>query len=237
MNKGKLILLPNVLDGNDHALWLAPIVTSYACNIPYLIAESEKGAWRFLRRCGRAPKTFPDPEIMLLNEHSAQATLGPMLQPCMLGHDIGLISDAGLPAVADPGAALVQLAHEKQIQVVPMPGPSAIFQALMVSGFNGQQFTFNGYLPVDEQQCSAKLYNLEKEVAKGYTQLCIETPYRNLALAKRMAKLNPNLGICIVLGINSPTESVIKTNVKHLESYLPAIDKRPAIFILGKPMA
>jgi 16S rRNA (cytidine1402-2'-O)-methyltransferase len=176
---GTLYLIPVTLgDDNIHAV-LPPNVVAITQKLEHLVVENEKSARQFLSLI-KPLKPIRELQLELLNEHTDDKTLPNLLKPLLAGVDVGLMSEAGCPAVADPGAKLVALAHQKGIRTVPLTGPSAILLALMASGLNGQSFAFLGYLPVDKAARAAKLKEVEKRAqTHNETQIFIETPYRN----------------------------------------------------------
>ena len=159
-----------------------------------------------------------------------------MIQPCIQGKNVGLMSEAGCPGIADPGAVIVKLAHEKGIQVVPLVGPSSIFLALMSSGMNGQNFAFNGYLPIEKGEKKTALKNLEKlSHDKDQSQLFIETPYRNNKLLEDILQvLQPNTHLCIAADITLPTEYIKTLRVQDWKKTKVDLHNRPTIFIIHK---
>ncbi len=231
---GKLYLLPNTLTEGGYASWLAPIVTEITNNLTVFVVESDKSARRFIRGC--TPKRpLEDIELHLLNEHTHIADVRALLKPMLEGKNVGLLSDAGLPAVADPGSQLVALAHKKGIKVVPLPGPNSIMQALQASGFNGQKFVFHGYLPIDNSARSQQLQYIQKGAKNGVSQIFIETPYRNVALISAICKnVDPMLGLCIAANLNDENEIIIsKTVASWAKVEVDQFHKIPAVFVLG----
>ena len=158
------------------------------------------------------------------------------LDVCENGVSVGLLSEAGVPAIADPGASIVKLAHEKNIKVVPLVGPSSILMAMMSSGMNGQNFAFNGYLPIDRGERKREIKDLEKlSGVKNQSQIFIETPYRNeKMLADLKATLNPNTSLCVAADITLATEYIKTLSIKNWTKEKPDLHKRPAIFIIQK---
>jgi 16S rRNA (cytidine1402-2'-O)-methyltransferase len=159
-----------------------------------------------------------------------------MIQPCLEGKNIGLLSEAGCPGVADPGAVIVKLAHEKNIQVIPLVGPSSILLAMMASGMNGQNFAFNGYLPIDKAEKKTILKNLEKvSQDKNQSQIFIETPYRNNKMLEDIVQaLQPNTYLCVAADITLPTEYIKTMRVSDWKKTKIELHNRPAIFIIHK---
>ena len=173
---------------------------------------------------------------MLLDKYAEEIETSEYLNVCEEGIHIGLLSEAGVPAVADPGATIVKLAHEKEIQVIPLVGPSSILMALMASGMNGQNFAFNGYLPIDKNERKKAIKTLEllsKE--KNQSQLFIETPYRNEKIFSDLkTTLAPNTRLCIAVDITLPSEYIKTFTVKEWKQHQPDLHKRPAIFIIQR---
>lgn len=231
--KGKLFLIPSTL-GDNEPLEVLPISIKRAIeNIDYYIVENEKTARRFIKKISpRKPQ--PSLHLVTLNKYTEPESLSGFLQPCLEGHDVGVLSEAGCPGIADPGADVVKIAHEKNIRVIPLVGPSSIVLALMASGFNGQNFAFNGYLPIDSGERKKAIKKMEKlSVELGQSQLCIETPYRNDKLLADMLKsLSPNTRLCIACDITLSTEYIATKTVADWKRGLPELHKRPAIFII-----
>ena len=175
---GRIYLIPVTLGGEDFLKVIPEKVISLTRQLRIFIVEDIRSARRFLRLID---KGFPidDSTFYELNEHTGEDDIAHYLEPVWKGSDIGLLSEAGLPGIADPGAKIVALAHQKKITVTPLSGPSSIIMALISSGLNGQNFTFNGYLPVKPAERSARLRELEKKAGEGFAQIFMETPYRN----------------------------------------------------------
>lgn len=235
MNKGVLYLVPCTLGNDDTELTIPQGVKNTIAGIEYFIAENEKSARHFLKTLN-AGIVQQQLNISVISKHDAGADYTSLLQPLLIGKNIGLLSEAGLPAVADPGAAIVHLAHKKNIRVVPLTGPSSIFMALMASGLNGQQFAFHGYLPIDKEEKKSALRQLEKEsFQKKQTQIFIETPYRNMQLLQEiMLACEPSTFLCIATDISLPSEAVLTKAVSEWQKSVPDIHKRPAVFLLLK---
>ncbi|MBT8281478.1 MAG: SAM-dependent methyltransferase [Muriicola sp.] len=230
---GKLYLIPTTLGGTA-PLEVLPISIKQAVEaIDYYIVENEKTARRFIKSI--APrKSQPSLHIEQLNKFTEPDTIPAFLDPCFKGHNIGVLSEAGSPAVADPGAEVVRLAHEKNIKVVPLVGPSSIILALMASGLNGQHFCFHGYLPIETSERKKSLKSLERESReRNQTQLFIETPYRNDKLFQDLIKvLAPSTLLCIAADITLPGEFIRTMPVASWQNESPDLHKRPAIFLL-----
>ena len=206
--------------------------------IKYFIVENIRTARRFLKQVDRTIN-IDELTFFELNEHTDKTLLISYIEPIKNNNDIGIISEAGCPAIADPGADIVSIAQEKNIKVIPLIGPSSILLSLMASGFNGQSFAFNGYLPIDKNERTNILKRFEKKIfSEHQTQIFIETPYRNVQLVDDLCKtLNENIKLCIAVDITSENE-VIKTKTirqwkKNVDS-IGSIHKRPAIFLLYK---
>lgn len=233
---GTLLLFPNVLgEESSHRLFLPKIVMQEMATIDGLIAESEKEARLFLKQFEFAnQKTFRDIPIVLFNEHTREHDLIELLRPIKEGQRWGLISDCGLPCLADPGAQMVAKAYQWAIPVKAFPGPSSITLALMLSGLSGQAFTFYGYLPKDLIDLMQKITRMEKFSRKeGMTQIFIEAPYRNQKLLENLLNcLADTTTLCVAWDLTLPTEQVISRTVADWkEKAIPKIDKKPAIFL------
>jgi len=174
---------------------------------------------------------------MELSEHTKADELDTLIAPLLAGKDVGLISEAGCPAVADPGANLVRLAHRKNVRVVPLVGPSSIMLALMASGMNGQRFAFHGYLPVDKAERKRKLQELEAASrSRDETQIFIETPYRNRQLLEAMVEAcHGETELCVASDLTTPAERIETKTISQWKKALPQIDKQPAVFLLHVP--
>ncbi len=233
--KGKLYLIPTTLGESNAEEVLPQLVKKVIETVDHYIVENEKTARKSIRA------VFPEKVqssllLSTLNKHTDISEHNEMLQPCLKGINIGLMSEAGCPGVADPGAAIVKLAHEKGIQVVPLVGPSSILLAMMASGMNGQSFAFNGYLPIDKSEKKSALKNFEKlSQDKNQSQLFIETPYRNNKLMEDLLQtLHPNTHLCIAADITLPTEYIKTFRVSEWKRVKVDLHNRPTIFILHK---
>ncbi len=229
---GKLYLIPTPLGENDPAEVLPRQVLERACSLRCFVVEELRTARRFLSRYGLKGH-IEELDFHILNEHTAPAEVEAML-PLFDGQDVGLLSEAGLPAVADPGAALVALCHRHGIEVVPMVGPSSLMLALMASGLNGQSFAFRGYIPAKTDERRAALKDLEKQSrALNQSQILIETPYRNDALfADMLQGLSPATRLCVAADITLPTQLIKTETVAQWRKTPLTIGKRPCVFIL-----
>jgi 16S rRNA (cytidine1402-2'-O)-methyltransferase len=235
--KGTLYLIPNTLgDGDDAALAaVLPVpVRERAGTLASYIGENAKTTRAFLKRVGTT-RPIQEIEIRELNVNTPAAEIERLLAPLLAGIDTGLVSEAGVPAVADPGALLVRRAHERGIRVVPLVGPSSILLALMASGLNGQSFAFHGYLPIDANERTKRLRELEQQSRKArQTQIFIETPYRNRALLDTLlATCAPSTLICVAVDLTLPTETIVSRPASDWKkASAPDLHKRPAIFLL-----
>lgn len=237
-NKGKLYLLPNTISESPVDTQLHDGVKNMAESLDYFICEHAKNLRAFLKRLS-IPSPYDHLRIHELNKHTDRSELPSFLKPALDGHDIGLVSDAGCPGIADPGADVVRMAHDKGIQVVPMVGPSSLLLTLMASGLNGQRFAFHGYLPQKEGALKQRLKELEAESRKtGVSQLFIETPYRNERLMSHLLKyLHPSSLLCIGIDITGADEFVLTRPVAAWKKSGVQFNKRPCVFILGSQSA
>ena len=231
--KGNLYLIPCTL-GETPPLEVLPLLVKKAIeNIDHYIVEHEKSARRFIKSVA-SKKQQNSLHIEEINKFTKPQEIPQMLEPCFNGFDVGIISDAGCPGIADPGAAVVEQAHQKSIKVVPLVGPSSILLALMASGFNGQNFAFNGYLPIDKVERKAKIKQLEKRsIQENQSQLFIETPYRNNQMLESLVKtLQNTTGICVACDITLATEYIRTASAQHWKRIKVDLHKRPTMFII-----
>ena len=231
-----LFLIPAYLSEESPIEYFAPSIKEYILKTDYFFVENEKTARKVIKFFAPEKKQ-PDLKLFLLDKYSESSDLKEAQKLMKAGQDFGLLSEAGLPCIADPGNLMVKWCHENNIKVIPINGPSSIVLALISSGFNGQEFTFNGYLPIDKSEKKQKIQFLENQVQKsGYSQIFMETPYRNNQLLEDLIKfLNPNTKICIAANINHPTEEFIKTQkISDWKNQKPELHKIPAVFVLGK---
>ena len=231
-----LFLIPAYLSEESPIDYFAPSIKEYILKTDYFFVENEKTARKVIKFF--APeKRQSDLKLFLLDKYSESNDLKDAQKLMKSGQDFGLLSEAGLPCIADPGNLMVKWCHENNIKVIPINGPSSIILALISSGFNGQEFTFHGYLPIDKEQKKKQILFLEHQVQKsGYSQIFMETPYRNNQLLEDLIKfLNPNTKLCIAANINHPTEEFIKTlKISDWKNKKPELHKIPAVFVLGK---
>ena len=234
-NFGKLVLIPTTLGMNEPLEVLPISVKKVVEDLDFFIVENEKSARRFIKKI--APrKSQPALRIFVLDKYTTDFESKSFLDPCFKGISVGLLSEAGVPAIADPGANLVMLAHQKKVPVVPLVGPSSIILAMMASGLNGQSFAFNGYLPIEGADRKKKIKEYEKlSKANNQTQIFIETPYRNQKLfAELKRSLTPSTYMCVAADITLPSEYVKTMTIKEWKSENPDLHKRPCIFIFHK---
>ena len=234
-SKGKLYLIPVTMGDCEPMDVLAQTIPRAVDLINYYIVENEKTARKFIKSVVPA-KIQSELILKTLNKHTETKEHQSMIQPCLAGINIGLMSEAGCPGVADPGAVIVKLAHENGIQVLPLVGPSSILMAMMASGMNGQSFAFNGYLPIDKSDKKTALKNFEKlSFDKNQSQLFIETPYRNNKLIDDLLQtLQPNTHLCIATDISLPTEYIKTMRIADWKKNSVDLHNRPTIFIIHK---
>lgn len=233
---GKLYLIPTTLGEETEPLEVMPLsVKKVIEQIDYYIVENEKSARRFIKKIS-PKKQQPTLTIKLLDKYAIEEETQKYLDVCNQGFNVGLLSEAGVPAIADPGASIVKLAHQKNIKVVPLVGPSSILMAMMASGMNGQNFAFNGYLPIDKGERKRAIKDLERiSMDKNQSQIFIETPYRNeKMLADLKATLSPQTNLCIAADITLPSEYIKTMSINDWKSQQPNLHKKPAIFIIQK---
>ena len=205
-------------------------------NIKHFIVESRKEAVRFLVKFDKEID-IDSLDFKELNEHTDLKEITDYLKPLEKGESMGIISDAGCPCVADPGSEIVKMAHKKNLEVIPLVGPSSILLSVMASGFSGQSFAFNGYLPAKPNERTSKLKQLENRVYKeDQTQIFIEAPYRNQKLFESIVQtLRPDTRLCIACGITTENEFIkTKTIAEWKKAGFPKIEKTPSIFLIYK---
>lgn len=231
--KGNLYLIPSTL-GDVEPLEVLPLsIKRVIENTTYFIVENEKTARRFIKRIV-PKKSQPSLQLFTLNKYTDAEEYPDFIAPCMEGNHVGILSEAGCPGIADPGADIVALAHSRGIRVVPLVGPSSILLAMMASGMNGQSFAFNGYLPIDKNDRKKEIRNLERRSRElSQSQVFIETPYRNdKMLQDLLQNLKPETRLCVAADITLPTEYIVTKTVANWKHHLPELHKRPAIFII-----
>jgi 16S rRNA (cytidine1402-2'-O)-methyltransferase len=231
--KGNLYLIPTVLGESRPSDVLPRTVFNVLDRLSYYIAENIRTARRFIRLAGSSVP-IDNMTFFELNKHTLDDDLSKFLAPARAGSDMGLLSEAGVPCVADPGAKIVAIAHESSIRVIPLTGPSSVILALMASGLNGQNFVFHGYLPVRKDERINAIKKIERESGiRNQAQVFMETPYRNMQMVDAVASTcNPSTMLCIACDLTLESEAIITRNISWWRKNMPDINKRPAIFIL-----
>jgi 16S rRNA (cytidine1402-2'-O)-methyltransferase len=234
MPAGKLFLIPTFLSDQNGADSLPLINNLIISELNYFIVENIRSARRFLRSAGYR-KDFNEVLFYELNEHTKSDEVATFLQPLLTGENMGLISEAGTPCVADPGADLVLLAHQNNIRIIPLTGSNSMLLALMASGLNGQQFTFHGYLPIERNERNKFIRSIEKDaLISGRTQIFIETPYRNNQLFEALiSNCNPGLKLCVACQINTEVEFIKTLTIKDWKTQVPDLHKKPTVFLIN----
>lgn len=234
--EGALYLIPVGLSDEPLTSVLPSRNTEIIREIRHFIVENVRSARRFLKKCDRNID-IDSITFYTLDEHTRPEEMTDYLQPLEeRGLPMGVISEAGCPAIADPGADVVAMAQRRGLKVVPLVGPSSIILSLMASGFNGQFFAFQGYLPIDEGQRSRKLREMERNAGNGQTQIFIETPYRNNRLVDELSRmLRPDTLLCVACDITGPTEQINTRPAREWAKATYDYGKRPAIFLIYRP--
>ena len=237
MTKGTIYMIPCPIS-DETPVWdvLPEANRKVIDSLDYVIVENVRSARRFLSKAG-VQRKIEELEFVELNEHTTDAReVERMLKPVLEGRSAGVISEAGVPGVADPGAAIAALAHRHGVRVVPLVGPSSILMSVMASGLNGQSFAFVGYLPIKEPERQRRLKELERRVVEEHqSQLFIEAPYRNVKLFETLVKsLSPRMKLTVATDITAPDEFIRTMTIEAWrKAGVPAIEKRPTIFLLG----
>lgn len=231
--QGTLFLIPTPIAEGSHLNVLPPETISVLPKLSHFLVENTKSARRFLKRAGY-PHSFDETWFFEINEHNQFEINAHWLQPLKDGKDVGLLSEAGLPCVADPGYTVVRLAHEFGFKVVPLGGPSSLMKALMASGLNGQQFVFHGYLPVKPDDLKRSLKKLEENARLGFTQIFIETPYRNDRMLEMiLAVCRLETRICIAAAIDTEQEDIRTASVSVWKKSKHTLKGLPTVFLIG----
>lgn len=233
MHPGKLFIIPAPLgDGKPESV-IPQGTLDILRTLHFFIVEELRTARRYLKKAG-VKTPIEELAFLKLNEHTPERDIPALLQPVLEGNDMGLLSEAGAPAVADPGANLIALAHRRHIEVIPLVGPSSLLLALMASGLNGQSFAFAGYLPVKSGERRQRIRQLEKHSAvKRQTQLFIETPYRNQALLNDLlASCGPHTRLCIAANITMPDAYIRTQTIAEWKKTPVNINKKPCMFLI-----
>lgn len=233
MQSGVLYLIPSTIA--DHATNMIPAaVKEVLLHTDIYIVENIKTARRFIKAIYKE-KNIDDCTFIEMNKHENYTFDDSILSSVFQGKNIGVLSEAGVPCIADPGNKIVQLAHEMNLKIVPLAGPSSIIMALMASGFNGQQFTFNGYLPLETSERKSKIQQMEALAKKGITQIFMDTPYRNQKLLEEILQwCKYDSMLCIACNITAVDEFIKTLPLAEWKKQRPDINKKPAIFVLGK---
>jgi len=234
-DKGTLYLIPNTLGKTPENNTIPDYVLNIIRRMEVLVVENVKTAARYLRWVG---DTVPEYEIefLLLNKETSAQEMRTFLEPLNRGKDLGLLSEAGCPVVADPGSEFIKMAHDQNINVSPLVGPSSILLALMGSGFNGQQFTFHGYLPIDENKRQGTIQKLEQQSKSGGgTQIFMEAPHRNDKIKADVIRYcSPQTRFCTATNLTLPDEQIISKKISAWRKESgPSIHKEPTIFLLS----
>ncbi len=235
MQKGKLYLIPNTLGSDDLNRVIPPYIKEVINTIDNYIVENIQTAAKFLKLAG-INKPLRELTFYVLNAKSKESDITTYLDAADEGNDTGLISEAGLPCIADPGSVIVKMAHQKGIQVVPLSGPSSILLALMASGVSGQNFAFIGYLPIDKTMRAKKIKGLGSKIKQeGQTQIFIEAPHRNDKLLADILSNSPgDIVLSISKNLTMETEEIITGTIEQLRSRNITLGKEPVIFVMGK---
>ena len=234
MKQGKLILIPNLIGENNFQDSITKKIVQTIKKTNFYIVENIRSARRYIKKIV-PEKSIEEITFFAYGKHNTFNIEEDFLQNILSGNDIGLISEAGVPAVADPGSKIVEYAHQYNIKVIPLVGASSILLALMSSGMNGQNFAFNGYLPIDKKDQIKKIKYLENISKKTYqTQIFMETPYRNNKLFKTLISVcNNNTKLCIATNITQDNESIITKDIREWKTMKINIDKQPSIFLIS----
>jgi 16S rRNA (cytidine1402-2'-O)-methyltransferase len=232
---GSLYLIPSLLGEAEIDTSLPPLIAATVSKLSHLLVEDEKSARRFIKQL--CPElSIRDLSMNRLNEHTKKEELESLASPLRAGIDIGIISEAGCPAIADPGSEIVRIAHSMGAPVHPLVGPCSMILALMGSGFNGQRWRFIGYLPIDEQQRRAAIVSLEHDLyQRNETQIFMETPYRNQKLLEDVvAACRPETGLCVASALTTTTQSIRTRSIKEWSTPREPLPRLPTIFVLGR---
>jgi 16S rRNA (cytidine1402-2'-O)-methyltransferase len=233
--KGILYLIPVKLGESDFNAVFPELNKNIILSIKIFIIEDVRSARRFLKSINY-PGNFDDVNFYILNEHTKKEETTDYLDEIFKGNDIGILSEAGMPCIADPGNTIVQYAHRKNIKITSLIGPSSIFLSLAASGFNGQHFTFCGYIPIKDGEKSKRIKELEKRAWKHkQTQIFIETPYRNIKLFESLLiNCQSETMLCIACDLTLKDEYIKTKSISEWKKQIPPIHKRPTVFLLSK---
>ncbi len=233
MKYGILYLIPSTLGDTKPEDVLPEKTLTVIRSLNSFIVEEIRSARRFLRKSGFS-RDFDTTEFLIFNEHTNREELTSFLSPMLAGIDTGLLSEAGTPCIADPGAEIVDVARQTGIPIVPLSGPNSIMIALMASGFNGQNFTFHGYIPIDRKERQHKIKEIERAaLERDQTQIFIETPYRNKAIFEALIQTcNPATRLCIAMDLTMESESIHVRSIREWRNKNEHLPKKPAVFLL-----
>ena len=233
MEKGKIYMIPTTLGDSTIDSVIPKDVQQIIIDTKYFIVENIKTTRRFLKKVEREID-IDELHFSVLNKHTSPTELESFLNPTLEGNNIGVISEAGCPGIADPGSDIASMAHARNIKVVPLIGPSSILLALIASGMNGQNFCFNGYLPKERNLRIKKIKELERQAINGVTQIFMETPFRNKHLMEDLLKhCSPNSTLCIAADISLENEFIYSKKIIVWKKNAPNLNKRPCMFLLG----
>jgi 16S rRNA (cytidine1402-2'-O)-methyltransferase len=232
MSSGKLYLIPNIIAENTQDAVITAQIRAALPGITYFLAEDVRSARRFLSSL-KIYESIEPLHFEVLDKDTDPSVVKSLLSPLLAGEDMGIISESGCPGIADPGAIAVRYAHENNIQVIPLVGPSSILLALMASGLNGQQFVFHGYLPIDSKEAERTIRNLERDSKqKNQTQVFIETPYRSNTLFQLLLKtLDKDTLLCLAVNLTGENEQIKTASVKKWRTTNIVLSKDPAVFL------
>lgn len=233
MSKGKLFLIPNVLADNTENSVISPQIREVIANTKVFLVENARNARRYISSL-KLGVNIDHIHMEILDKGTSPDFINRLMQPLINGADIGIISEAGCPGIADPGALAVEHAHKKGIQVVPLAGPSSMFMALMGSGFSGQSFSFHRYLPIDKKEKAAVLKKLETEsLREKRAQIFMETPFRNNQLLEDLLKvLAPTTKLCIAKNITGADEMILTKTIADWKNHPVDLHKIPTVFVI-----
>lgn len=229
---GKLYLIPSEMGEQTYEVLFPEMNRTIISAVDWYIVENIRTVRRFIK------KVCPDKDIdnthfFEINKHAPDEQVDEMMRPLLEGHDMGIVSEAGMPCIADPGNLVVAKAHQKGIRVIPLVGPNSIIMALIASGFNGQNFAFHGYVPIKDERKKKILQMESVALSTGQTQIFMETPYRNQQLFTELTTLlRPTTKLCIATDITLPTEDIKTRTIAEWKKHVPEIQKRPSIFLL-----
>lgn len=232
INKGNLFLIPTAISPNTQDAIIPPKVKEMLPAIRYFLAEDIRTARRYLGSLKIYPK-IEELTFSVLDKDTGEGAMAALFEPVFKGNDLGVLSEAGCPGIADPGALAVRFAHRNGISVIPLVGPSAIFLGLMASGLNGQRFAFQGYLPIQKKDAAKTIRDLEKESkAKNQTQIFIETPYRNNPMFQNLLdNLLPETLLCLALDLTGEHEFIRTQTVREWQRQTFELPRHPAVFL------